>query len=85
MLTGPGHCYRLYSSAVFENEFTEFTEPEILRLPADGLVLQMKAMGIDRVANFPFPTPPDSAALRKGEVLLKLLGVLDNECIHNIL
>eukprot|EP00039_Didymoeca_costata_P000667 m.46738 g.46738 ORF g.46738 m.46738 type:complete len:1156 (+) comp10401_c0_seq1:96-3563(+) len=75
--TGPGHCYRLYSSAVFENEFTEFTEPEILRLPADGLVLQMKAMGIDRVANFPFPTPPDSAALRKGEVLLKLLGALD--------
>jgi hypothetical protein len=34
--TGPGHCYRLYSSAVFENEFEKFTEPEILRLPADG-------------------------------------------------
>ena len=40
--TGPGHCYRLYSSAVYENEFPDFTEPEILRLPADGLVLQMK-------------------------------------------
>lgn len=38
--------------------------PEITRLPADGLVLQMKAMGIDKVVNFPFPTPPPQDALR---------------------
>ena len=75
--TGPGHCYRLYSSAVFENEFDDFTEPEILRLPADGLVLQMKAMNIDKVTNFPFPTPPERPALYAAEKLLKLLGALD--------
>jgi ATP-dependent RNA helicase DHX37/DHR1 len=62
---------------VFENEFTEFTEPEILKLPADGLVLQMKAMNIDKVVNFPFPTPPERPALFAAEKLLKLLGALD--------
>jgi len=27
--TGPGHCYRLYSSAVFDNEFAKFSDPEV--------------------------------------------------------
>lgn len=34
--TGPGHCYRLYSSAVYERDFQEHTKPEILRTPIDG-------------------------------------------------
>lgn len=34
----PGHCYRLYSSAVFTNEFEEFSAPEISRRPAEDLV-----------------------------------------------
>lgn len=66
--TGPGHCYRLYSSAVYESEFPEFSAPDILRMPVDGLVLQMKAMSIDLVVNFPFPTPPDAHALLVGRV-----------------
>ncbi|RLN96045.1 hypothetical protein BBJ28_00026823, partial [Nothophytophthora sp. Chile5] len=57
--TGPGHCYRLYSSAVFDTEFQQFSSPEILCQPIDDLVLQMKAMGIHNVLQFPFPTPPD--------------------------
>lgn len=77
--TGPGHTYRLYSSAVYENEFPEFTEPEILRLPSDGLVLQMKAMNIDKVINFPFPTPPNLDGLRSAEKILKLLGALEKD------
>lgn len=35
--TGPGHCYRLYSSAVYERDFLEFSEPEILRMPIEGM------------------------------------------------
>ncbi len=27
--TGPGHAYRLYSSAVFSHDFPEYSEPEI--------------------------------------------------------
>lgn len=56
--TAPGHCYRLYSSAVFNDEFQKFTTPEIQRRPIDDLVLVMKSMNLP-VINFPFPTPPD--------------------------
>ena len=74
--TGPGHCYRLYSSALFENYFEQFSQPEILRMPVEGVALQMKAMHIDTVINFPFPTPPDRISLRKAETLLTQLGAL---------
>ncbi|KAI9443209.1 P-loop containing nucleoside triphosphate hydrolase protein [Lactarius indigo] len=74
--TGPGHCYRLYSSAVFENYFDQFSQPEILRVPIEGVVLQMKCMHIDAVANFPFPTPPDRQSLRQAERILTYLGAL---------
>jgi ATP-dependent RNA helicase DHX37/DHR1 len=76
--TGPGHCYRLYSSAVFENFFEEFAKPEILRMPIEGIVLTMKGMNIDAVANFPFPTPPDRDALRRAEKTLVHLGALES-------
>ena len=75
--TGPGHCYRLFSSAMFENHLEDFSMPEILRMPIEGIVLQMKSMNIDAVVNFPFPTPPDRIALRKAESLLTHLGALD--------
>jgi ATP-dependent RNA helicase DHX37/DHR1 len=35
--TGPGHCYRLYSSAVFERDFPQFSDPEILKYPIEGI------------------------------------------------
>lgn len=75
----PGHCYRLYSSAVFSNEFEEFSAPEISRRPVDDLVLQMKDMSIDKVVNFPFPTPPDATALQSAEKLLLNLGALEEK------
>ncbi|TPX35414.1 hypothetical protein SeMB42_g07172 [Synchytrium endobioticum] len=74
---GVGHCYRLFSSAVFHDGFEEFTRPEILKTPVEGVVLQMKAMGIHQVINFPFPTPPDRDALRVAEKLLIHLGAID--------
>lgn len=74
--TGPGHCYRLYSSAIYESAFPEYTDPEILRTPIEGVVLQMKSMGLHHVINFPFPTPPSREGLAKAEKLLKNLGAL---------
>ena len=82
--TGPGHCYRLYSSALFENYFDEFSQPEILRMPIDGVVLQMKSMHIDAVVNFPFPTPPDRQSLRKAETVLSRLGALSDTSTENM-
>lgn len=75
--TGPGHCYRLYSSAVYENYFAEHGIPEVLRTPLESTVLQLKAMEIDHVVNFPFPTPPDRSQLATAEKLLSNLGAID--------
>ncbi|XAR61369.1 RNA helicase [Bertholletia excelsa] len=75
--TGPGHCYRLYSSAVFNNIFPDFSNAEISKIPVDGVVLLMKSMGIDKVSNFPFPTPPKATALLEAERCLKALEALD--------
>ena len=75
--TGPGHCYRLYSSALFENHFDDFAQPEILRVPIEGVVLQMKSMNVDAVVNFPFPTPPDRTRLKQAETTLGHLGALE--------
>lgn len=72
--TAPGHCYRLYSSAVYTDEFADFAQPDIQKKPVEDLMLQMKCMGIDRVVNFPFPSPPDSTQLATAEHKLNLLG-----------
>ena len=76
--TGPGHCYRLYSSAVYERDFEEHAEPEILRMPIEGVVLQLKSMDLQHVVNFPFPTPPDRHSLVKAEKLLTYLGAISS-------
>lgn len=74
--TAPGHCYRLYSSAVYESEFPEHSVPEIQRSPIEGVVLQLKDMGFRDVVNFPFPTPPDRERLAKAEKILSYLAAI---------
>lgn len=44
--TGPGHCYRLYSSAVFDRYFPQHSVPEILAVPIENTVLHMKSMNV---------------------------------------
>ncbi|XP_065364159.1 probable ATP-dependent RNA helicase kurz [Calliphora vicina] len=73
-----GHCYRLYSSAVYNDEFEDFSVPDIQKKPVDDLMLQMRCMGIDRVINFPFPSPPDTVQLQAAEKRLVVLGALEN-------
>lgn len=75
--TTDGHCYRLYSRAKFDNDFIEFAVPDIQKKPVEDLMLQMKCMGIDKVVNFPFPSPPDGVQLQVAEYKLKLLGALE--------
>ena len=74
--TGPGHCYRLFSSAHFVNDLEPHAPPAIAGVPIDGVVLQMRAMGIDRVDRFPFITPPDAIALQTAQRTLAILGAL---------
>ncbi|KAK4646567.1 putative ATP-dependent RNA helicase DHR1 [Podospora bellae-mahoneyi] len=77
--TGPGHCWRLYSSAIYERDFPLFADPELLRMPIEGVVLQLKAMNLQHVVNFPFPTPPERESLVKAEKLLTYLSAITPE------
>jgi ATP-dependent RNA helicase DHX37/DHR1 len=74
--TGPGHCYRLFSSAHFVNDLQPHAPPAILSVPVEGVVLQMRAMGIDRVMRFPFISPPDPISLATAQKTLTILGAL---------
>ncbi|XP_050236617.1 ATP-dependent RNA helicase DEAH13 [Mercurialis annua] len=76
--TGPGHCYRLYSSACFNNTLPDFSCAEISKMPVENVVLILKSMKISKVENFPFPTPPEANALREAERCLKTLEALDD-------
>jgi hypothetical protein len=62
--TGPGHCYRLFSSAFYDQHMKQFQPPEILKTPLEDLLLQMRVLGIDDVEHFPFPTPPTPQAVK---------------------
>ncbi|KAH8420623.1 hypothetical protein KR009_012182 [Drosophila setifemur] len=72
-----GHCYRLYSSAVYNDSFEAFSQPDIQQKPVEDLMLQMRCMGIDRVVHFPFPSPPDQVQLQTAEQRLTVLGALE--------
>ena len=76
--TGPGHCYRLYSSAFYDQHMKLYQEPEISAVPLEDLLLQMRALGISEVESFPFPTPPPPVSLKKAQELLLNIGVVKN-------
>ena len=75
--TKPGKCYRLYTEAAF-NSLDEATVPEIQRSNLAPTILQLKALGIDNIARFPFLTPPPAELLIRGLELLYSLGALDS-------
>jgi ATP-dependent RNA helicase DHX37/DHR1 len=75
--TGPGHCYRLYSSSMYARHMDDFALPEVLSKPLEDVVLAMKAMNISNVAKFPFPTPPSQDQIDAAVKLLAALGCVD--------
>ncbi|WP_040867879.1 ATP-dependent RNA helicase HrpA [Nocardia exalbida] len=70
-----GICIRLYSEDDFESR-PVFTDPEILRTNLAAVILQMTALGLGDIENFPFVEPPDRRAIRDGIALLEELGAL---------
>eukprot|EP00941_MAST-03F_sp_MAST-3F-sp1_P001310 g1310.t1 len=75
--TGPGHAYRMYSSAVFNDQFPLFQDPEIVGVPLEDVVMHLKRLGVHHVSAFPFPTAPPVSALRQALNDLWRLGLLD--------
>ncbi|KAK7254704.1 ATP-dependent RNA helicase [Aureococcus anophagefferens] len=71
---GPGHCYRLYSSALFAETFDAFEAPEVARLPLLDVVLAAKDLGVADVGSFPFPSRPPPAELAAAGRALERLG-----------
>lgn len=74
--TGPGHCYRLYSSAVFADRLLDHAPPAIGGEPLEGVALALRALGVDNPRAFPFPTRPDPVALARADEALAALGAL---------
>lgn len=74
--TGPGSCYRLYSSDCML-QMTAETIPEIQRSNLSNVVLQLKALGVHDVIGFDFLDPPSEDLLAEALVHLHLLGGLD--------
>jgi ATP-dependent helicase HrpA len=73
--TGPGICIRLYSRDDYEAR-AAFTDPEILRTNLASVILQMAAIGLGPMEDFPFIEPPDRRSVGDGHAILEELGAL---------
>ncbi|HEX5146871.1 MAG TPA: ATP-dependent RNA helicase HrpA, partial [Conexibacter sp.] len=74
--TSDGICIRLYE----EDDFAQrprFTDPEVLRTSLASVILQMAALELGDVEEFPFLDPPDARQVRDGVALLRELGALE--------
>ena len=60
---GPGKCFRLYTKFAYMNEMDESTTPEIQRTNLNGVVLQLKSLGINELLDFEFMDPPPTESL----------------------
>ena len=74
----PGVCIRLYSEEDFEAR-PRYTDPEILRTNLAAVTLQMAALELGDIEDFPFLDPPDARSIRDGVLLLRELGAFDQQ------
>ncbi|WP_375488714.1 ATP-dependent RNA helicase HrpA [uncultured Jatrophihabitans sp.] len=71
-----GVAIRLYSREDFDAR-PRYTDPEILRTNLASVLLQMAALRLGDVDDFPFLDPPDRRSVRDGVTLLQELGAFD--------
>src|SRR5947208_8231455 len=76
--TAEGICIRLYGEEDFEAR-PRFSDPEILRTNLASVILQMAALDLGAIEDFPFLEPPDRRQVRDGIALLQELGALDRD------
>ncbi|MEM9601511.1 MAG: ATP-dependent RNA helicase HrpA [Pseudomonadota bacterium] len=72
----PGVAIRLYSEDDF-NARPAFTDPEILRTNLASVILQMAALRLGAVEDFPFVEAPERRFINDGYLLLQELGAVD--------
>jgi len=73
-----GICIRLYSAEDFAGRAL-FTEPEILRTNLSAVILQMAALKLGDIEDFPFVEPPESKMIRDGKLTLLEVHALDKD------
>lgn len=72
----PGVCIRLYTGEDYSLR-PEYTDPEIFRTSLAAVILQMLALRLGDVYEFPFIDPPHSKMINDGFTLLTELGAVD--------
>ncbi|CAJ1344955.1 unnamed protein product [Effrenium voratum] len=76
---GPGHSYRLYSSAAFENYFPKFAPLQMLHTPMDPVLLLLAFLGVPRLDVFPWPTPPPAESVAAAIRRLRAIGAIEDD------
>ena len=71
-----GICIRLYSHDDYLAR-PEFTEPEIMRTNLSAVILQMTALNLGDIEDFPFLEPPEDKMIRDGKNVLHEVNALD--------
>jgi len=71
-----GVCIRLYAEDDFLNR-PEFTDPEILRTNLATVILQMLALDLGEITDFPFVQAPDNRNINDGVKLLEELAAIN--------
>ncbi|KAJ3300017.1 DEAH (Asp-Glu-Ala-His) box polypeptide 34 [Borealophlyctis nickersoniae] len=74
--TGPGECYRFYSQREY-SRLNAFPVPEILRMPLEPTLLQIRAYGLGDPREFEFIERPSEANINHSIRRLQDLGALD--------
>jgi ATP-dependent helicase HrpA len=71
-----GICIRLYS---YDDYWArpQFTEPEIMRTNLSAVILQMIALNLGDIEDFPFIEPPEDKMIRDGKNVLHEVNALD--------
>lgn len=72
-----GICIRLYSEDDFESR-PKFTDPEILRTNLATVILQMHALDLGDIADFPFVEAPDNRNISDGLRLLEEIAAIEH-------
>ncbi|KAK9706755.1 hypothetical protein RND81_07G149800 [Saponaria officinalis] len=75
----PGKCFRLYTEDYFVNEMSAEGIPEMQRSNLVSCVVQLKALGIDNILGFDWPSSPSPEALIRAVEVLYSLGALDDD------
>ncbi|ORM39460.1 ATP-dependent RNA helicase DEAH13 [Babesia sp. Xinjiang] len=74
---GRGHCYRQYTSSVYDTLFDENSPTEISNCNLEFAILLLSSMGIENPYDFQFLTPPPQDNIRCAMQVLAVLGAIE--------